>query len=208
MSAVVAESLQHTFWAGPLQVLARAPEANASEAGERWLRPPRLPEPPPLLAGPELGGAASRAAEPQGLAGALLSGGAALLGSSPARSLARRRELLRLRPHPLPHRALRQAARRLLSAQDIEGPGNLQQASTWKHRHNSTDGKRTSVWLSDANAELHGIDSLHVALAVTVVVLLVLLAVGVLRGWWRRDHTDPNTVPEEALKCQNEKPGI
>ncbi len=46
------ESLQHTAWSDPLQLRVIAPQPNTSSPDQqpgRWLRPPRLPEPPPLV---------------------------------------------------------------------------------------------------------------------------------------------------------------
>jgi len=223
MSAVVAESLQHTSWAGPLQMLARAPGPNASapeqpkRPGQGLRPPPRLPEPPPVLGGAGFGGEAFGG---EALASAAVEGVAKLFGSG---TDSPRRELLLSRPHPLPLRALRrvrrQSARGLLHYQNgIESSGIESNASgsndaapemhTWKHIHDSANATRSSTWYHDLTPGLHGIDSMHVALAVTVVVLLFILAVGVLRGWWRREEPNANAAREEYPELTTAKASI
>ena len=238
MSAVVAESLQHTSWAGPLQMLARAPGPNASapeqskRPGQGLRPPPRLPEPPPVLGGAGFGGEAfggaafgDAAVGGEALASAAVEGVAKLFGSS---TDSPRRELLLSRPHPLPLRALRrvrrQSARGLLHYQNgiessgIESNGSGSNGSgsndaapemhTWKHIHNSANATRSSTWYHDLTPGLRGIDSMHVALAVTVVVLLFILAVGVLRGWWRREEPNANAAREEYPELTTAKASI
>ena len=221
MSSVVVESLHHTSWAGPLQVLAHAPGPNASGPEQpkppgQWLRPPpRLPKPPPVFgdaAGEALGGAAGAAlggAVEQGeaLASAAVEGVAKLFGSS---SDIPRRELLLSRRHAQPLTALRRvqarSARRLLQYEkDIESNNTAPELHVGKNIHDTANATLGYAWMREIASEAHSIDSLHIALAVTLVVLLFILAVGVLRGWWRKGDASANTVPLQYAEFTGEK---
>jgi hypothetical protein len=218
MSALAPESLQRTLWADPLHVLANAPWPNASTPGQpvRWPRPPRLPRPPPVF-GDALAvfdgaasAAAGAAAQSEALASAAAEGLEKLLGSS---TDSHRRELLRSGPRVLPLRALRrvhrQATRRLLPYQkDIESNVTMPQIHTWRHMHNSThthnmyNATHSSTRVRRLTTELDGLDSLHAVLVVAVILLMVALAVGIVRGWWNRQHLHEPTVAEEIhISC-------
>ena len=213
MSAVVVESLKHTSWAGPLQVLAHAPGPNASGPEQpkppgQWLRPPpRLPKPPPVFG--DAAGAALDGAVAQGeiLASAAVEGVAKLFGST---SEIPRRELLLSRRHAQPLTALRRvharSARRLLQYEkDIESNNTAPKLHVGKHIHDTANATLGYAWLHEIASEAHSIDSLHIALAVTLVVLLFILAVGVLRGWWRKEDASANTVPLQYAEFPGEK---
>jgi len=215
MSKVVVDSLQYTSWAGPLQAPAHAPEPSASgpaqpkPPGQGLRPPPRLPKPPPVPGDSMFGDAAFDGAVAQGeiLAGAAVDGVSKLFRASPD---VPRRELLLSRRNAPPSTALRRvharSARRLLQHEKVVESNNtpikLDAGTILQDTANGTLG---SLWLHEVASGEDSIDGLHVALAVALVAVFFILAVGVLRGWWSKKKPGENTGPLQYAELVGEK---
>lgn len=227
MSAVVLESLQRTYWSDPVQVLAIAPQPNATRPDQRpgrWLRPPRLPEPPPLVGDLSMlssaavidtvaAGAALVEEKGSALVNAAIENFEQILGNS---SESPRRELLHSRLHALPIRNLRRVdrkpARVLLQYQEDNSTGAETQmnpvnpAKPAKLMPNTTNTTHDPTWYASLSTDLENLDGVQVGLAFALVVLFFIFTVGVFRGWWCKRNTHKlaesqgyNTFENEAV---------
>jgi hypothetical protein len=202
MSAVVPESLHRTYWSDPLQVLAIAPQPNATRPDQRpgrWLRPPRLPEPPPLVGDLSMlssavdtvaAGAAVVEERGSALVNAAIENFEQIVGNisdTPAR------ELLHSRLHALPTRNLRRVnrkpARVLLQYQEDNSTGAEPQMKPSKLTPNTTNTTQDPTWYASLSTDLENLDGVQVGLALALVALFFVFTVGVFRGWWCKRNT-------------------
>jgi hypothetical protein len=221
MSAVVPESLQRTAWSDPLQLRVIAPQPNATRPDQRparWLRPPRLPEPPPLVGDLSMlssavvmdtvaAGAAVAEEKGSALVNAAIENFKQILGNS---SESPRRELLHSRLPALPVRNLRRVernlrrvdrkpARVLLQYQEdsstelltgAEAQMNpVNPAKPAKLMPNTTNTTHDPSWSASLSTDLENLDGVQVGLAFALVVLFFIFTVGVFRGWWCKRNT-------------------
>lgn len=224
MSAVVLESLQRTYWSDPVQVLAIAPQANVTGPDQRpgrWLRPPRMPEPPPLVGDLSMlssaavidtvaAGAAVVEEKGSALVNAAIKNFEQILGNS---SVSPRRELLHSRLHALPIRNLRRVdrkpARVLLQYQEdssIDADVHINSVNPAKFMPNITNTTHDPTWYASLSTDLNSLDGVQMGLALSLVILFFIFTVGVFRGWWckRNTHTLAesqayNTFENEAV---------
>jgi hypothetical protein len=220
MSAVVPESLHRTHWSDPLHVLVIAPQPNVSSPDQRpgrWLRPPRLPEPPPLVSdlsvlsdGVVIDTVAAAAAvvekEGSALVNAAVKNFEHLVGNS---SDSPGRELLRSRPRALPVRNLRrvhrQTTRRLLQYEkDIKSTDTKPQMHSLELIPNTRNTTHDPTWYESLSTDLENLDGMQVGLALALVVLFFIFAVGVLRGWWCQKNAHIVSESQEYNTFDNE----
>ena len=221
MSAVVPESLQHTHWSDPLQVLAIAPQPNTTRPDPRpgrWLRPPRLPEPPPLpgdlpvLSGSVVLEAVAAAAavvekESSALVDAAVDNFKQLVGNS---SNSPGRELLQSRMHALPIRNLRRVhgkPTRMLLQYDGQNNNETEPLiNPVKLVTNVANTTQDPTWYASLSTDLQSLDGMQVGLASALVLLFLIFAVGVMRGWWCKKNAHIVSESSKYSTFDNELP--
>ncbi len=222
MSAVVPESLQHR--SDPFQVLAIAPQPNTTRTDPRpgrWLRPPRLPEPPPLPGDlPVLSGsgvmetvaavAAVVEKESSALVDAAIDNFKHLVGNS---SSSPGRELLQSRMDALPIRNLRNLRRvhgkptRMLLQYDGQDNNETEPLiNPVKLVTNVANTTQDPTWYASLSTDLKSLDGMQVGLASALVLLFLIFAVGVMRGWWCKRNAHIVSESSKYSTFDNELP--